>query len=566
MGLSLPVARGFPRIRPVVVGRFTDHQELGTLNTSLSSCRIVLGAAFVAVLLAAPSSALDPSPSDLKAYSKLLPGAQTEELIRSTDQLADNSIIPEAYIIGGGDVFQISVVELPSIQYTGTVNENCDVYIPELGIIKIGKTSLVQAKQIIAEFVSSRLKKKFDVYVSLAKTKMAVVSVSGAVSSPGSYRLSGTFRLFDAIKAANNGVVPSLNEYNYREIECRNRDSSRVFDLFKYLLAADLSENPYLYPGDNIRLSLARRRAMIAGSIRAQVSGLVPIRQDERLADFLSLFSLDASADSDHIIIQRTNPDRTAYTKIVSIRDSGSFTLRDRDLVIVAEKENYPQVATVSLRGEIVRPGVYPLVRNVTKAADVMSQAGGATALGNPDRAYVIRRKKMFADERQGNSTAKSAVSVSVLDNSVRPEINSGLNHMSFSNDFTVLRFSDNDSGIMLEPDDEIVVPKKEYSVYVSGSVRRPGAYPYEAGCTKDHYIRLAGGYSSKADRTNSVVVTYYGSVRQVKETGVLEEGDVIVVPDSQQYKFLTLVAIPILSAIAVTISTILAIYTSAHH
>jgi protein involved in polysaccharide export with SLBB domain len=504
---------------------------------------------------------------DLKAYSKLFPGAPFEDQARSSDQQPDNSVVPEAYYIGGGDVFQISVVESPSIQYTGTVNENCDVYIPELGIIKIGKTNLVQAKKRIADFVASKLKRQFEVYVSLVKTKSAMVSVSGAVSSPGTCKLPGTSRLFDAIKAANGGMVPSYNDYDYRAVECRNRDSVHVFDLFKYLLANNQSENPYLYPGDNIRLSLAQRRVLITGALKSQVTGWIPIRQDEQAADFLSLFAFDASADSDHIIIQRTNPDNSSLTKIFSLREPVSFTLKDRDLIIVSEKENYPQALAVSIRGEIARPGMYPLVKNVTKAADLVAEAGGATRFGNSERAYVVRRKKMLSEEMKQNYNAlKPVVTTGLFDNSVRPEINSGLFRMNASNDFSVLRLSDNKDGLVLESEDEIVIPKKEFCVYVSGSVCNPGAYPFVAGGTKSHYIGLAGGYSSKADRSNSFVVTYYGSVMQVKENGAIEEGDVIVVPDSQQYKFLTLVFIPILSAIAVTISTILAIYTNVHH
>jgi protein involved in polysaccharide export with SLBB domain len=504
---------------------------------------------------------------DPKAYAKFLSGAPFEEQPPPSEPQIDNSINPEAYFIGGGDVFQISVVQSPSIQYTGTVNENCDVYVPELGIIKIGKTRLSQAKKVIAEFVASKLRKQFEVYVSIVKTKTAVVSVSGAVANPGTYRIAGTFRLLDAIRAANNGALPSYNECNYRETECRNRDSTRVYDLFKYLFVNDLDQNPYVYPGDNIRIPLTQRRVMIRGSIRSQVAGMVPIRQDEQAADFLSLFAFDASADSDHIIIQRVNPDNSCSVKIISIRQPVSFPLKDRDLVIVSEKENYPQTEMVTIRGEITRPGLYPMAKNATKAEDVVLQAGGPTKLGNADRAYVIRHRKMLSDEmKQNYASLKPVTTTGLFDNSVRPEVNAGLIRMNASNDFSVLRFSDNKDGILLESDDEIVIPKKEYCVYVSGSVRHPGAYPFSAGGGKDHYIGLAGGYSSKADRGNSFVVTYYGMVMQVKENGALEEGDVIVVPDSQEFKFLTIVFIPIVSAIAITISTILALYTSAHH
>jgi len=514
----------------------------------------------------APAFAFDNS--DLKAYSKLLPPtAQQEDPLRPTDQQSDNSVDPATYTIGGGDVFRISVVESPSIQYTGTVNENCDVYIPELGIIKIGRTTAVSAKKIIADFVVSKLRRQFEVYVSLIKTKTAVVTVSGAISGPGTYKLPGTSRLLDAIKAANNGVIPSYNEINFREVECRNRDSVRVYDLFRFLLANSLTDNPYLYPGDNIRISFAQRRVVVAGAIKSLVFGWVPIKQDEDAAGFFSLFPLDGAADSDHITIQRTNADNTNLTQVFSIRRPEPFTLRDRDLVIFGEKKNYPQVLYVIVRGEIERNGTFPLVKNVTTAADIIAMAGGATKNGNLDRAYVIRKNKMLSEEmKQSYNALKPVVTTGLFDNSVRPEVNAGLFRMNASNDFSVLRLSQNNNRILLESDDEIVVPKKEFCVYVSGSVSRPGAYPFEPGHSKAYYIGLAGGYSPKADKTNSFVVTNYGPVMQVRDGGALEEGDVVVVPDSQQYKFLAMVFLPIISTLAVTISTMLAIYTNIPH
>jgi polysaccharide export outer membrane protein len=461
-------------------------------------------------------------------------------------------------------VFLVSVVELPSVRYTGTVNENCDVYIPDLGIIKIGKTTLSQAKKIIAGFVGSKLKKQFEVYVSLVKTKTAVVTVSGSVAAPGTYKLSGTCRLLDAVKMANNNLLPSLTEYNYREMECRNKDSLRYYDMYKFLFKNDLSQNPYVYPGDNIALAPAKTRVYLLGSIKNPVTGPVPVKKDEPVADFLSLFTFDASADSGHIIIQRSQDGIAQGNIIFSLARPEQFPLRDRDLVIVSEKDNYPVVRVASIRGEVRRPGIYPIIKDVTKARDIVDQAGGATGAGNIERAFVIRHNKILAKEmNQNDNTFKSRVTSGMTDNSVRPEINSGFFRMNSSGDFAIIRLSEYKNGLLLETDDEIVIPKKEYCIYVSGSVRHPGAYAFVAGQGRNYYIEQAGGYSSKADKTNVVVVTYFGSVVQVRDNGGMEEGDVIVVPDSQQYKFLSMVFIPILSAIAITISTIIAIINS---
>ncbi len=529
------------------------HQLFPAISLTLLTCAVFASAI---------------NPTDLKAYSKFLPGsapAFDDQPVESASRI-DNSIDPDAYFIGGGDVFQISVVDLPSIRYTGTVNENCDVYIPELGIIKIGKETLSRARKEIADFVAGKLRKHGEVYVSLVNTKTAVLTVDGDVANPGTYRIAGTDRLLDAIRQANGGVLPSYNEYNYREVVCRNRDSIQVFDLFRYLFGNRPDQNPYVYPGDNIRISLAQRRVVVEGAVESKLTGWVPIRHNEQAADLLSMIAFDESADSDHIAIQRTNADNSSSSVLFSLHRPVSFALKDHDLIIVSGKENYPQVVTVSARGEFVRPGMYPLVQNVTKAEDIVHEAGGPTTIGNPDRAYVIRHIKIMSEEvKQNPNSLRQEITTGLVDNSVRPEINAALFRMNASNDFSVLRFSDNKNGIILEPGDEVVIPKREYSVYVSGSVRSPGAYPFTAGFDKDHYIDLAGGYSSKADKTNSFVVTYYGEVMQIRGNGAVQEGDVVVVPDSQQFKFLTMVLIPIISAVAITISTILALYTNVH-
>jgi len=51
----------------------------------------------------------------------------------------ENSIDPDQYYIGGGDEFFISVIGLPSIHYVVAINPQGDLYIPELGLLKLGK-------------------------------------------------------------------------------------------------------------------------------------------------------------------------------------------------------------------------------------------------------------------------------------------------------------------------------------------------------------------------------------------------------------------------------------------
>jgi protein involved in polysaccharide export with SLBB domain len=530
-------------------------------------CRVSFLSRLVLVILASSlcfsSLALDIS--EFKNASKLMPGSSPEERPGVSENRPDNSIDPQTYYIGSGDDFLISVIESPSIRYTGMVNENNDVYIPELGIVKIGKQPLVLAKKIIADFVGSKLRNRNEVYVSLVRIKTVNVNVTGAVQNAGTYKALGSFRLLDVIKTANGGTLPLTNGINVREVICASGDSTKRYDLFKFLYKSDLLQNPYVYGGDNVSLVSVTRFVYLAGAVKNITPGNIPIKQDEQICDFLSFFTFDAAADSDRIVVQRVDAvDGKPISKIISLKQPGDFPLKDRDIVIVSQKKNYPEIFAVSASGEVARPGIYPIIKNVTRAADIVDLAGGVTSPDLIDRAYVIRRKKMLSDEAKRNLTAvKPVMSGNLADNSVRPEVNSAMFRMNTSNDFVALRLSDHKDGIFLEQGDEIIVPKKEYYVYVSGSVRAPGAYEYAEGKDKLYYINKAGGYSSRADRSNVSVVAYFGEVQQIKDNNVIEAGDIVVVPDSQQYKFLSVVLIPIISAAAATVATILAIATT---
>ena len=82
----------------------------------------------------------------------------------------------------------------------------------------------------------------------------------------------------------------------------------------------------------------------------------------------------------------------------------------------------------------------------------------------------------------------------------------------------------------------------------------------------KNYYIKLAGNYSEKADKTNVYIVEKYGDYIKSVENESIKPGDIIVVPISQEHKFLTSIVIPIIEATATTIGVIIAIYATLHH
>jgi protein involved in polysaccharide export with SLBB domain len=147
----------------------------------------------------------------------------------------------------------------------------------------------------------------------------------------------------------------------------------------------------------------------------------------------------------------------------------------------------------------------------------------------------------------------------------IRPEMYAGFSKMNSTQDYSIIQINKYGFSVKLRPNDEIIIPRKDLFVYVSGNVKRPGACKFEAGMSWNYYIHQCGGFTGKADRGNIFGVRYYGNTSQMTDLSEISEGDIIVVPDSQQAKFLSTILLPVITAVAGIASLFLAAYTIYH-
>jgi len=499
-------------------------------------------------------------------YSKNNQNALNTQPNFATDQNETyNSVDPDQYFIGGGDVFKITIIGNSSIQYTATINQQCELFISELGIKKLGKVCLTEAQKQIIEFVQTKLKKANDIHVDLIKAKRVTASINGAITGPGTYSLPGTSRILDAIRQANNGMIPSMNECNLREIQCTSQDSITTIDLFGYLFKNDMACNPYLYPCENINVSFATRRVYVNAPLKMAVTGWIPIKEKETLFDFLSYLKFDASADTTMIFFQSSISDNSRSSRSISYGETSSIVLQDRDIITIPSKKNYAPVIFVNIGGEVAQPGLYPIIKDSTTIENVLKIAGGITQYADLSRAVIVRRSKV--DERFDSLKSFQNNNLPNTNNitTVRPEMNTGLSKMNATKDYAIIDLESAGMSVKLFANDNIIVPPIDHFIYISGDVKKSGAYQYISGKSYRYYIALAGGYTGKADKSNVFGVRNFGTFSQITDLSEIRAADVIVVPDSQQAKFLTNVFLPILQTSATIVSVFLAIYSLSH-
>ena len=500
------------------------------------------------------------SPGLPQNYSALNPS-----LSPKTIEAVDNSLDPENYYIGGGDEFFISIVDNPSISFTGTLSQQGDLYISKLGLEHLGKTTLAKAQECIRKFVQTKLRKSSDVYVSLSKVKMVTVSVNGAVVNTGTYKIPGTFRILDAIRAANRNEIPSLNNCDFRKVICTNKDSTIIIDLFVYLLKNNLNGNPYIYPGDNITLEYAQQKIYLNCPSKEVVSGMIPIKANEKLSDFLSFFTFDKSVDTTIVLLETTVPSNGRIIKTIPWNETSTIVLQDRDVITIPQKKNYNPLDLILINGEIARPGTYPIIKDSTSFSDLLTMAGGPTQFASVDRAVIARRSKIYDVINLNTQSTTSSTSQLSAISPIRPEMYAGFSKMNSTQDYSIIQIKKYGTSVKLRPNDEIIIPRKDLFVYVSGNVKRPGACKFEAGMPLSFYINECGGLTRKADRGNIFGVRYYGNTSQMMDLSEISEGDIIVVPDSQQAKFLSTILLPVITAAATIASLFLAAYTVYH-
>ncbi|MBN1982526.1 MAG: SLBB domain-containing protein, partial [Chitinivibrionales bacterium] len=285
------------------------------------------------------------------------------------------------------------------------------------------------------------------------------------------------------------------------------------------------------------------------GEVCLTLPDTMPIRPGESIADMLSLYTFTALADTMHIVVLKAGKE----SRVVSLSQCRQVPIEPGDCITVSPMAQRKQLFTIRVSGEVARPGVYTLWtsdNDKNTVSSALAVAGGITTFGDRRRTYVVRRGIV-------NRTRQKTIIES--SKSLRPQINYGMIRLLESNDFSILH--GNDETVHLEDKDEVVVPRIENSVYVSGQVRNPGAFHFIPEKNSDYYISRAGGLAHSGDKKNIRVLTLYGDAFQLREKKNIEPGDIITIPEKEEQPWIQQ-WLPLLQLVSSTLSIGLALYT----
>ena len=215
------------------------------------------------------------------------------------------------------------------------------------------------------------------------------------------------------------------------------------------------------------------------------------------------------------------------------------FILQPYDHVYIRRSPNYIEQQNIAVEGEVQFEGTYTLTSNEQHLSDMIKLAGGITKNAYPEGGKLIRRMtpeeletmKTMLETAQRNS-GKDTIDISKLltltTYPVAIELEKALQN-PHSEDDPILREGDH-----------IIVPKHTSTVTINGEVLYPNTVRYMAGKNTDYYIDLAGGTTSAAKKSKTIIVYMNGMVAKASSKNKPRPGCQIVVPTKKERRQLS--------------------------
>jgi len=467
----------------------------------------------------------------------------------------ESTVDPDLYFVGPSDLFSVNIWMSPPLSFSIPVTPEGTLIVPTVGEIRVANLSLTKARELIlAEGRKKYL--RVDLTVTLMRPRQVLVNVMGRVLNPAVYTLSATDRVSRAIDMANSvkrtqsddDLAVIRKDMSVRSITVRHHDGTedRV-DLPKYLATHEGRWNPYLREGD-IVLVPRRPEAKFTFAVYGQVNagGRYELVDGDRISGALQIAQgLTSLGIPDRVIFSRLGEDgQTMTNREFSIGDLKSGRMADEplqpgDRIIVQRRSDQREDFNVDVKGEVVYPGTYPITKERTKLSEVIRMAGGFTERAALGMAYVLRRTVPV--ESRDESHLLDLRGLPATDDSIGYGLATELRltHEEVRTDFVRL-FVKGDSAedVVLNAEDQVIVPSKEKTVYVFGQVVSPGHIPVTEGKDVAFYIQRAGGYADHASSGGVKVIK--GKTRQWMSPGdtKVEEGDYIWVPSEPNHPF----------------------------
>jgi protein involved in polysaccharide export with SLBB domain len=441
------------------------------------------------------------------------------------------------YRVTAGDVYLLTYAAGGmAVSYPITVDSTYRIRVSNLGVINAGGTTFRQLKAE-AEAVVSNNYPLGGAQLVLTQPALFKVGISGEV-------FAAQERSAWALDRLSNILEGILTDYaSLRDVTVTPEGGQpRNYDLFKALREGDLSQDPYVRPGDRIRVNRIDRVVSVSGAVERP--GEYQLLPGEEIGELVSYYAngLTPLADTSRIELTRhvkTETDSGDKYYLEGRDIEAGFVLHHLDAVYI------PQITDL-IPVMFVEGAVRPVEEDTAEEQPNVSNRITVRFTAGENYSSLVQRN------REWFSAVSDTQNAYILRGEERILIN--LNPMLYDSRYR--------SQYFVRANDILVVPFRQYFVTVSGAVAVPGRYPYIPDRGWDYYIALAGGFIPDRNSRERVDIVDIAGNKLTKEDVITPETVITARTNAGLYYFNKYAPIitTILSIISTTVTLTLAL------
>lgn len=409
---------------------------------------------------------------------------------------------PGNYVLGVDDELILDVYGFSERTTKLKINTEGQVRLPNIGPVNVSGLTIEEAKiklqQKLLPIYPGLATGKTSLQLSLGQIRTIRVILIGEIRNPGTYSLSSLATIANALYLSGG---PSHNG-SFRKISLHRSGKKLVqFDLYDFLLRADLSKNLLLKEDDIIRVEPYAIRVTINGAVKKP--GIYECIEGECLYDLVHYYAggLADDANKQRITIRRIG-DSARHLLDLPYERLKKEPLKSSDIITIEQiKDQYDN--QVKLTGAVYYPGAYSVeentsLHNLLKKAQLKENAFRGRAL-------------LYRMNREGRRQLKA---VSLL------ESLEGTNPVSLQKDDSL--------HVFMQTELEEVA-----TVSITGEVNSPGQYAYYPGMQVEDLILLGGGLNDRAATKSLELLRRIRKDTALKDTAVYNTIAVMDLGDS---------------------------------
>ena len=395
---------------------------------------------------------------------------------------------PNDYRLGPGDELFVNIFGASDNSYSVQISRDGTVKFDRLAPVYLSGLSIRSAKnrlksrlsKLYAGLYSDDNLSKVNIDVSLQKARSIVINITGQVTAPGTYTISGFSSVLNALYAAGGP-----NEVgSYRNIKLlRNGKISKTVDLYDYFVRG-VYPNIYLRDQDVILVETYNK--LVDAKKGFKTNALFELNENETVDDLMNFSGgLSSKSYKNAIYVNRINDYSRSTLEIYREGFSKSY-LMDGDIIEAKEVSDVIS-NSVYVEGAVYLPGIYDLSKASTVENLIDSSSGLRPDASNS--AFLYRTNKGVVDE---------IVSIN-LDKQI------DLNKKIFDQDRLVI-ISNNDL-------------ESKLFIKVQGEVNNPQEILHYEGMTLRDAVLLSNGFTNEADKKSIIVIRNESTLNKINLT-----------------------------------------------